>query len=717
MRKFNYLVFFKILFLISYFNLDLQAQTGQIISDSIQVSELNRDYLVYIPEAYDGSEAWPLVLNLHAQTLSANAHIALAQMNPVADTAHFLVVYPNGIAPTPDPNVRIWNPLSLPNQQDDFTFLDNLIDTLSNNFNVDRNRVFMTGGDAGALVTYAFACTMPEKIAAIATIASVIPDSFDISGCVPTIPLPLLHMHGTADPLGPFNGGIDGAGNLAPPVRTVVGDWLNNNGCALDSTVLDFPDINLADSSTVSSIEFSSCSSYLNAEGEMQTYEVLFYIVENGGHNYPGGGPLPAFFGNINKDISASEEIWKFFDRHSLPQEPSTLDLSMQHNGIERKYLLHVPEAYDGSEAWPLILNLHGAGVTRFGQMLESQMNPVADTAHFIVAYPEATLNPFPPLGEVPVWNAILNPDGVDDIDFLKQLIDTITTTYNIDLSRVYSAGKSQGGDLSYSLACQLPNKIAGVASVAGFPALENFAPCAPDRQIPVLHIHGTADLVTPFNGGSGVLGEFPTWTSVNDHLNTWINFNNCTMDSTVIDLPDLDTNDASTVSLIKYENCDKIDLGDGMERNADVWLYRVNGGGHTWPGGPVEQIPPGFEAAFGTINRDFNASSAIWNFFNHSQMITSTNIVHPSTINLNIFPNPSSGELNFQFELSHSSKVNLTLYNSIGQTVAILINQSLEEGKQLIQWNRNNQKLPSGIYYCQLKINDGVINQAISFK
>ena len=112
MRKvnYNYLFFFTTLLLIVYFNPDLKAQNGQILKDSILVSEMNRDYLVYVPEAYDGSEAWPLVLNLHPITFNAEVQIGLSQMNPVADTSHFLVAYPNGTARTPDPNVRFWNP-------------------------------------------------------------------------------------------------------------------------------------------------------------------------------------------------------------------------------------------------------------------------------------------------------------------------------------------------------------------------------------------------------------------------------------------------------------------------------------------------------------------------------------------------------------------------------------------------------------------------------
>ena len=716
MRKVNYLIIFKTLLLSAYFNPDLRAQNGQILADSILVSEMNRDYLVYVPEAYDGSEAWPLVLNLHPITFNAGAQIELSQMNPVADTAHFLVAYPNGTALSPDPNVRFWNPFLNPALPDDLSFLDHLIDTLVENFNVDENRVYMTGGDEGAIMTYTYACRRPEKIAAIATVSLVLPDSFVVSGCVPERPIPLLHMHGTADPIAPFEGGIDGAGNLAPPVRKVVGDWLANNGCALDSNVVDFPNINLADSSTVSRIEFSSCNSYLDANQAIRPYEVWFYIVENGGHNYPGGAPLPEMFGNMNRDISASAEIWKFFSRHTLP-ERKLLDLTVQHNGIDRKYLLYIPEAYNGSEVWPLVFNIHGAGVTRYGQMAESQMNPVADTAHFIIAYPEATFGPLPPIGEAPVWNATGNPNGPDDLGFLDQLLDTISANYAVDLNRVYATGKSQGGVMSYYLACQLPNRVAAVASVSGTPSLESLWGCNPDQHTPVLHIHGTADVIVPFNGGAGAPGEVPTFPSIFEYLETWKGINDCAVDSTTTDLPDLNKPDSSTVTLIQYENCAQIDLGNNMKRTAEVWLYQVNGGGHTWPGGPDEQIPPGFEAVFGNINQDFTASEAIWNFFNRSQLSTSTQVATPSAFQLNVFPNPSSEELNFQFELPRTSNVTLTLYNSLGQTVASLINRSLEQGTQQIHWKRNNGKFPSGIYYYRLQIDNKVIAQPLSFK
>lgn len=693
----------------------LNAQSGQLLADSFELDDISRDYLVYIPAAYDGSAAWPLVLNLHPLGFNAGAHMALSLMNPVADTAHFIVVYPNGVAPSTDPNVRLWNPLLMSNRQDDISFLDNLIDTLLNDFNVDERKVYMTGGDQGALMTYTFACKMPGKIAAIATLSNVLPDNFEVSGCVPSIPLPLLHMHGTADPLAPFEGGIDGVGNLAPAPRKVIGDWLENNGCSLDSNIVNFPDIDPSESSTVSRIEFSSCNNYLNANLEMRAYEVWFYVVENGGHNYPGGGPVPAFTGTVNRDISASGEIWSFFKRHSLPEPPAVLDLRLEHTGLERKYLLHIPAAYDGSEPWPLVLNFHGLGVSRFGQMLESQMNQVADTARFIVAYPEGTLRSVPIIGEAPGWNTFMDPNGPDDIGFIDKLIQTIGADYNVDTSSVYAAGKSQGGEMSYLLACHMPDKIAAIASVSGTIPLENSnLNCVADQPMPVLHIHGTSDLLNPLNGGSGVLGPFPTFPAVADHLKLWLENNGCSLDTNQIHLPDIAPSDSSSVTVIKYEDCDIVPLKENEERVAEVWLYQVEGGGHTWPGGPAAQIPQGFEAAFGNINRDMNASAEIWNFFNRKRLITTTRALSPASFNINVYPNPATTQLIFQFDLQKTARVKLSLYNAAGQEAKPILNQTLEEGKQQIRWSRGYRIVPPGLYFYRLQIDDQIISRPI---
>lgn len=85
--------------------------------------------------------------------------------------------------------------------------------------------------------------------------------------------------------------------------------------------------------------------------------------------------------------------------------------------------------------------------------------------------------------------------------------------------------------------------------------------------------------------------------------------------------------------------------------------------------------------------------------------------------MNLQVFPNPASSSINFQFELSQPSKVTLTVHNSIGQTVVTLVNRPLELGKHLIQWNRNAERLPAGIYYYRLQVKNQVITHAINFQ
>ena len=192
----------------------------------------------------------------------------------------------------------------------------------------------------------------------------------------------------------------------------------------------------------------------------------------------------------------------------SLPgfSQGDTLFLSTEHDGLTREYILYVPEAYDSSEAWPLVLNFHGYTNTAEMQMTISQMNPVADTAHFLVAYPQgeqiiSTVPGIPPEG--PGWNVsypgdetlFISPANVNDVEFTSHLIDRIAASFNLDLGYVFATGWSNGGAMSHVLACELPDRIAAIASVAGLPVRAR--PCNVTRQIPVLEIHGTLDTST----------------------------------------------------------------------------------------------------------------------------------------------------------------------------------------------------------------------------
>ncbi|MEX2141771.1 MAG: PHB depolymerase family esterase [Pirellulales bacterium] len=291
------------------------------------------------------------------------------------------------------------------------------------------------------------------------------------------------------------------------------------------------------------------------------------------------------------------------------------LNKTLQHDGRARSYTLYIPPSYTGSEAWPLVFDLHGASGNASWQMSNAGMNAAANTGNFLVAYPNATVAPGYGFS---LWNdGSLFPNGPDDVDFISTMIDELESSYHIDSSRVYATGLSNGGAMSYYLASQLPNRFAAIAAV-GAPRPAN--PTAP-RPFPVLHVHGTADSFVPIAGGFMNIplpgGQyFSTFRvpAINDVIDDWRESNGSVGEPVVTQLPDLNTQDSSTVTLIRYEDGERYLTAAGDERSAEVLYYKIEGGGHTWPGG-------GMAALFGPTNRDINASAEIWNFFSRHEL------------------------------------------------------------------------------------------------
>ena len=145
--------------------------------------------------------------------------------------------------------------------------------------------------------------------------------------------------------------------------------------------------------------------------------------------------------------------------------------------------------------------------------------------------------------------------------------------------------------------------------------------------------MHGTDDLIAPINGGSGVLRP-AVLAPLRDKLQFWLESDGCAAGSTVTMLPDLNTEDGSTIELRQFQRCDTYTGVNGIERTAEVWFYRIEGGGNIWPGAPDFIIPPDQRPAVGNINRDMNASSEMWNFFNRHVLSRSVSIasVAPET-------------------------------------------------------------------------------------
>lgn len=670
-------------------------------SDTLSLSFVHddslRSYLLYVPASYDGSEAWPLVINYHGFNNTAASQMHISQMNLVADTANFLIAYPQGLLvnnPFLGFSATGWNIDGTLSDNDDMSFTSQLIDQISAGFAVDPARVYVTGWSMGGNLAFQVSCELPDRIAAVASVANQMSDG-QMQNCNPGRPIPALLMHGTADPIVPF----EGDGVLFSTAYNTSSFWASQNNCSPDSLVTDLDDMVTTDSSTVTLIEYTNCDA---------DAKVLLYRINSGGHAWPGGAPLPPFFGNVNRDINASSEIWNFFNQFEHPDHapvPQLLRKTITIDDTDREFLLYVPAAYDGSEEWPLVLNFHGFGGSSEQQVFYSQMNPVADTAHFLIAYPQGlTVD----VSSIPNRNPLLPPAGSgwniydalsenDDLAFVNQLLDQVDAAFNINESKIYATGYSFGGIMSQYLACTLNDRIAAVASVsASFLEDERFN-CTPNRPVPALHIHGTEDNIVPFDGMFNA-------ASADSTIQFWLINNRCSMESSTTNFEDAYTSDSSTVTRIVYENCDN---------ETEVWFYRIDGGGHTWPGGAP--VPPELEFLFGNVNRDISASSEIWNFFNRFTLqTTSLPTLSPSELDLQVFPNPFSSQLIFTFELPENSQVQLSVFNQLGQKLTTVVEERLPKGVHRVQWNAKARQLPAGIYYYRLWVNDRFVSRPV---
>jgi len=253
---------------------------------------------------------------------------------------------------------------------------------------------------------------------------------------------------------------------------------------------------------------------------------------------------------------------------------------TINHDGLIREYSIYVPASYDGTTNFPLLFNLHGGGGTIASHIGIADMSPIADTANFIVVYPQA--RPDPSDGNSFNWIAKV-PGTFDDVTFFSSLIDTIASNYQIDQKRIYACGYSLGGDMSFELACKLNSRIAAIAPVARTMQANPNSFCSPTHPTGVLTILGTDDITSPYNGI--IYQGIEYYLSAAATHSYWATHNNCDLTASVnIVSPSVERYSWSTASGCTY-----------------VEELKVIGGGHDWPG------------SFGNMTIDANIE--IWQF------------------------------------------------------------------------------------------------------
>ena len=343
-----------------------------------------------------------------------------------------------------------------------------------------------------------------------------------------------------------------------------------------------------------------------------------------------------------------------------------TINGSMIHDGIQRDYILYIPAIYDGNTDVPLILNFHGFGSNANQQLVYGDFRDIADKEGFLLVHPEGTL-----LNGNQHWNVGSFTIGstTDDVSFTEALIDELANQYAINLDRVYATGMSNGGYMSFLLACQLSEKIAAVASVTGSMTPETYNACNAQHPTPILQIHGTSDSTVPYNGD--------TWTrSIEDVISYWANYNNCETNPTTTALADIDPSDGSTVEHIVYI------AGDNGLTTEHM---KVIGGGHTWPGSAFN---------FPGTNYDINASLEIWQFFSRFDINGTLSVNKFDNRQVIIYPNPTNSKINLS--LNFSEELNYELFSSLGK---LLIIGTIKTNNQEIDLSN----LSPNIYYLKL--------------
>jgi polyhydroxybutyrate depolymerase len=276
-------------------------------SRQLTVGDLKRSYYFHVPASYDPRKPMPVVLVLHGAVMNGPIMEWFCGMSKKADEAGFIAVYPNGTGP--GGTLLTWNagvfPGGLnPRRADDVKFIRMVLDDLAGLVSVDPKRVYASGMSNGGMMAYRLAAEMPERIAAVAVVCGVL----CTEDTEPKCPVPVLHFHGTKDSLIPFDGTKSGSGPYRfPSVMENLQTWCKVNGCAEVPRERELP--------TKEDKLKVVCKDFCTGK---EKAPVILYMIEGGGHTWPGMHRHAAFLGATTDNISANDLIWDFFRQFTL---------------------------------------------------------------------------------------------------------------------------------------------------------------------------------------------------------------------------------------------------------------------------------------------------------------------------------------------------------------------------------------------------------------
>jgi len=332
---------------------------------------------------------------------------------------------------------------------------------------------------------------------------------------------------------------------------------------------------------------------------------------------------------------------------------------------------------YSGESPAPLVLNFHGWTQINDDFMTLSDFRPFADTSGFILVYPQGAVS-----NGFTHWN--VGTSNVDDIGFTNAMLDQIISGYNIDTTRVYSTGYSNGGYMSYYLASVLSHRFAAIAPVKGKMNEIMYSEFNCEHQMPILAINNTADIMVSYYDDP----------AVDVGINHWVEYNHCESDPDITELPDIFPNDGIEVERIVFSNGDN---------GSNVEMIRENdsnvGWGHDYPTSDAQNL------------WYFDSPTEIWEFFSRydiNGLIEPSGIEGPKDHVIGKFelsanyPNPFNPSTTIKYSIPRTDFFTLSIYNVKGSLIDVLMNGVQQSGSHEVTFD--GSKLASGVYLYQLK-------------